>query len=120
MLPKANRIKKKKDFEIIFKDSKGFKNSILIFRVRKNNLGLNRFGFVVSQKVSKRAVIRNKVRRRLSDIAKAEMGIIKAGIDIVMIALPGIEKKEFGEIKEIIKESLSKMGLINKNKPINV
>ena len=108
MLPKINRIKKKKDFEIIFKNSKSFKTNLFIFRIMKNNLGFNRFGFVVSLKVSKKAVIRNKIRRRLSEIIKAEEKNIKAGTDLVVIALPGIEKKEFPELKEIVKNALLK------------
>ena len=59
MLAKINRIKKKKDFEVIFKNSKSLKNNLFILKVAKNNLGLNRFGFVVSLKISKKATVRN-------------------------------------------------------------
>lgn len=106
MFPKINRIKKKKDFETIFKKSKSFKNNLFIFKIMENNLGINRFGFVVSQKVSKKATVRNKVRRRLTETVKAEAKNIKNGIDLVLIALPGIEKKEFLEIKESVKNAL--------------
>jgi len=112
MLPKINRIKKKKDFEIIFKNSKSFKNNLFIFKITKNNLGLNRFGFVVSQKVSKKATVRNKIRRRLAEAIRARIKDIKIGTDLVLIALPGIEKKEFSEIKEAINNMLIKSGLI--------
>jgi len=78
----------------------------------KNNLGLNRFGFVVSQKVSKKATIRNKVRRRLTEAIKVRAKNIKTGIDVILIALPGIEKKEFSEIKEIVNNALIKSKLI--------
>jgi len=114
MLPKINRIKKKKDFEKIFKNSKSFKNNLFIFRIAKNDLDQNRFGFVVSQKVSKRAVIRNKVRRRLTESIKAEINNIKNNTDLVIIALHGIEKKEFSEIKESVREALIKAKLINR------
>jgi ribonuclease P protein component len=112
MLPKINRIRKKKDFEVIFKNSKSFKNSLIIFRIKENNLGQNRFGFVVSQKVSKNATKRNKVKRRLSELIASELEKIKPNIDLVLIALPGIEKKEFSEIKEIVNASLVKAKLI--------
>ena len=102
MLPKINRVKKKKDFEEIFKKGKSFRSSFFILRVTKNDLGLNRFGFVVSQKISKRAVVRNKIRRRLAEAVKAETKSMKAGADLVIIALPGIEKEDFSQIKETI------------------
>jgi ribonuclease P protein component len=112
MLSKINRIKKKKDFEMIFKTSKSLKNSFLIFKITKNNLGLNRFGFVVSSKVSKKATTRNKIKRRLAELMAAELKSIKIGTDMVLIALPGIEKKEFSEIKENINNTLVKLGLL--------
>jgi ribonuclease P protein component len=108
MLPKVNRIRKKKDFETIFKNSKSFKNNLFIFKIANNSLGLNRFGFVVSQKVYKKATVRNKVRRRLMEAIKSQMGSIKNGTDLVLIALSGIEKKEFSEIREAINSALSK------------
>ncbi len=114
MLPKVNRIRKKKDFEAIFKNSKSFKNNLFIFKIAKNNLGINRFGFVVSQKVSKKAVVRNKIRRRLSEIIKAKFHTIKNGTDIVIIALPGIDKREFSEMNEGVEKTIIKLGLILK------
>jgi len=112
MLPKINRIKKRKDFKVIFKNSKSLKNSLFVLRAGKNNLELNRFGFVVSLKVSKKATIRNKIRRRLVEAIKPEINKIKTGSDLVLIALPGIEKKKFSEIKEVIKSALEKAKLI--------
>jgi len=114
MLPKINRIKKKKDFEELFKDSKSIRSNLFIFKIRKNNLGLNRFGFVVSKKISAKATVRNKTRRRLAESIKAKVTEIKPETDLIIIALPGIEKKEFLEIKEAINSALVKSGLINK------
>ena len=74
MLPKKNRLKNKKDFERVFKQGKGFKEDFLFFKITKNNLKENRFGFIVSLKVSKKAVLRNKVKRRLREIIKKRAG----------------------------------------------
>jgi len=112
MLPKINRIKKKKDFETIFKNSKSFRNNLFIFKTRKNNLKLNRFGFVVSQKVSKKATLRNKIKRRLGEAIRDKMENIEIGTDLVFITLPGIEKKEFSEIKKAVEDSLVKAKLV--------
>jgi len=114
MLPKINRIKKEKDFEAIFKNSKSFRSNLFIFKIMKNNLGINRFGFVVSKKVSLRATIRNKVRRRLTETIKVKTTDMINGIDLLIIALPGIEKKEFSETKEAINNALVKSGIILK------
>ncbi|MGD0576461.1 MAG: ribonuclease P protein component [Candidatus Staskawiczbacteria bacterium] len=112
MLPKINRIKKKKDFEIIFKKGASFKNGLFVLRFVKNNSDKSRFGFIVSQKVSKKATVRNKIRRRLTEIIKAERKTIKAGTDLVLIAMPGAEKKDFSEIKESLSGLLLKAKII--------
>ena len=113
MLTKANRIKKKKDFETIFKNGSNFEARFLVFKILKNDLGYSRFGFVVSQKVSKKAVIRNKVRRRITEIIKANFHQIQKGVDVVIIFLPGIEKKEFPELREMVIKNFLKSKIIN-------
>ena len=112
MLPKANRLRKKKDFEELFKKGKSFKNNFLTLKIAQNNLKESRFGFIVSQKVSKKAVLRNKIKRRLRDIIKRNIKDIKNGMDVVIIVLTGLEKKSFLEIKEILNILLKKAGLI--------
>ena len=92
-----------------------FKNNLFILKTVKNNLGINRFGFIVSLKVSKKATIRNKIRRRLVEAVGAETKNIKLGTDLILIALSGIEKKDFSIIKEALKSALIKTGLLIKN-----
>ncbi len=108
MLPKANRLKKKKDFEAVSKQGSSFKNSFLILKVAGNTLIENRFGFVISQKVSKKAVIRNKLRRRLASIIK-KMHVLEGGKDFVFIGLAGLEKKDFVELENIVKILFTKI-----------
>ena len=115
MLPKTNRIKKKKDFEIIFKKAKSFRNNLFILKVIENGLAINRVGFVVSSKISKKAVVRNKVRRRFAEILKNKINNIEKGIDLVFIALPGIEKKDFSEVKDAINDALVRTKLTTRD-----
>lgn len=117
MLPKLNRLKKKKDIERVFKEGKGFKEDFLVLKVIKNNLKNLRFAFIVSQKVSKKATLRNKIRRRLSELVRLKikktkkdscLTIDQLGLDIVIMALPGLEKKDFWENKESIDKLFAK------------
>lgn len=113
MLSQKNRLKKKKDFERVLKRGKGFKEGFLVLKTIQNNLNIPRFGFVVSQKVSKKAVQRNKIKKRLRKLVFLKIPEIKKGIDGVFIALPGLENKNFWEIKEIT-DTLFKKAKINK------
>ena len=110
MLPKDNRIQKKKDIERIFKEGTSFKEGLLVLKTAKSNLNVCRFGFIVSQKISKKANIRNKVKRRLREIIRLKMKLLKPGTDNLFIALPGIEKKEFKQqqIEEMVEKLFKK------------
>jgi len=114
MLTKTNRLRKEKDFEGLFKKGKSFKNGFLILKIVQNNLKESRFAFIVSQKVSKKAVLRNKVKRRLRDIVRKNMKEIKKGVDVALITLSGIEKQSFIETKKTLDDLFKKTGLINK------
>jgi ribonuclease P protein component len=112
MLPKINRIKKKKEFEAIFKKGARFKNSLFVLLVAKNNLNEVRIGFITSQKVSKKAVIRNKVRRRLSEAVKLYMDKINDGSDLVFIALAASKESNFADLKDAVGSMLNKSKII--------
>ena len=102
MLQKTHSLTKKKDFGMVFKKGGMVKNDFLILRTLESGLKESRFGFVVSKKVSTKATLRNKIKRRLRQAVFNNLKKIKKSIDVVVVALPGIEKKSFLEIREII------------------
>jgi len=112
MLKKINRLKKKKDFEKVLKKGKGFKQDFLLCKIIKNNLKISRFGFIVSQKISKKATVRNKLKRKLSELVRVKLEKIKNGIDIIFIVFPGLENKDFWEIEGIIKKIFEKIKIL--------
>lgn len=111
MLPKENRLKKKKDFERIFKEGRGFKEGFLFLKVVKNNLKSNRFGFLVGKNFSKKATLRNSLRRRLRETIRLKMPKFKKNFDVVLIITPGLETKDFWEIEETINKLFLKAKL---------
>ncbi len=113
MLPKKNRLRKKKDFEKVLKRGRGFKEDFLILKVKKNRLKELRFGFIVSQKVSKKAVVRNKIKRRFREAARERIKRINKKVDIILIALPGAEAKDFQETKTTIEKLFKKAGILS-------
>ena len=113
MLQKENRLKKKKDFEKLFKEGRSFREKLLVLKANKNNLGKSRFGFIVSKKVSKKAVARNKIRRQLREIVRKEINNYQKGFDVAIIALPGIELKSFKEIDQTLKSALKKIKILD-------
>jgi len=111
MLKKTNRLTKTKDIDRVFKGGKSFFGKTVGFKITNNDLGYNRINFIVSTKVSKKAVVRNKIKRQLREIIKAEMPKLASSKDLVIIALPPIVDLAFLEISSEIKSSLRKIKL---------
>lgn len=95
-----------------FHNSYSFSVPQFVLKERKNNLALNRFGIVVSKKIDKRAVVRNKIKRMfrisLLDLNKN----MAPGHDILFIARAGILNKTKEENQELIKNAIEKAGLM--------
>lgn len=112
MLPKKNRLTRKKDFDLVFKKGKSFKEDFLILRAVGSKTEDCRFGIVVSKKISKKATVRNRVKRKLRALTELKIKKIKKGTDIIFIALPGLERKEFSEVEKTINSLFKKSKLI--------
>lgn len=124
MLPKLNRLKKNKDIKRVLEKGKGFKEGFLILRLLPNKLGKIRFTFIVSQKVSPKATLRNKIKRRLRELIRLKIEKTKParlisqgkaggkGIDAIIIAVPGLENKDFWEIDKTINKLLKRAKII--------
>jgi len=137
MLEKKYRISKDKEYKKIFRKSKKFDTENLVFRVAKRNVtstdlshrkntedsnklkpnayGLNsRFGFVVSNKIDKRAARRNGLKRRLRAVIGENLDTIKPGFDVViMVKKQPKYPYKYEEIKSEVLEGIRRCGLIS-------
>lgn len=113
MLPRQNRLKKTKDFERVFKQGLFINDRFITFKVAKNGLDATRFGFVVSTKISKKAVIRNKIKRWLRSAVSPFLKNTPSGFDVVVMTKPAIANSDFDEIKNIIEKMLAKINGLN-------
>jgi ribonuclease P protein component len=111
VLPKAHRLKKKKDFERVFKKGKGKREGFLFLKFIENERNISRVGFVVSKKISKKATLRNRIKRKLREATRMLLPEIKPGFDIVIVAKKGIENLNFWETKENLEKLFKKSNL---------
>ena len=112
MLSSVSRLKKKKDFERVFKKGEGFKEDFLYLKFLKNNLKNSRFGVIVSKKFSLKATARNKIKRKIREIIKIKLPQIKKEVDAAIVVLPGLGEKDFWEMEEIITKLFGKAGIL--------
>jgi len=111
MLKRDNRIGRNKEFDRAFKIGQSFYGKILGLKVVDNDLEISRLGVLISTKVSKKAVIRNKFKRQIKQIIRTELPELKKGKDLVIIVFPQILDKNFQEISLFLKNSLRQLKL---------
>ncbi|WKZ24796.1 MAG: ribonuclease P protein component [Patescibacteria group bacterium] len=107
MLPKANCIRLTRDFERIFSEKRALNGKFIKIKVIATGLPVVRFGIITSTKVSKKAVLRNKIRRRIKSILAKNLIKMPSGFDVVVICSPAAAKASFSDLQQDINESLS-------------
>ncbi len=109
---KITRLKKRSDFLHVQKNARKWVAKGLIIEVAPNdNLGL-RVGFTVSKRVSKLAVTRNLVKRRLRSMTQEILSdYAHHNLDVVLIGrLSGIER-DYNVIKNDLVWCLKKLDI---------
>ncbi|MGQ9872205.1 ribonuclease P protein component [Leptodesmis sp.] len=97
-LPKAHRLKCRQDFSQVYQQGKRFKTAHLTLRVLRRSPSPSlasssqplptRIGFSISLKVDKRAVVRNRIRRRLQAIVRQLLPFMGGSWDLLVIVHP--------------------------------
>ena len=77
--------------------SNGQANSCLVLYARKNRTETNRVGITVSKKLGK-AVVRNRVRRRLREVYRLNEEKFQSGWDIVVVARSRAVDAKFSQL----------------------
>lgn len=96
---REQRLRRRRDFAAAYRKGRIQSDQLLVLRVLPNSLPVSRFGFVAG-KVVGGAVVRNRVKRRLREAARALP--VRAGLDIVI----GARKPAAGAPYEALARSL--------------
>jgi len=99
MLLRKNRLPTNM-FEDTFKKGHVFKNDIFLLKCVKLENNEQRFGITVSKKISKKAVIRNRLKRQIREIIKTELKNIQTGVHCTIVTQPTIIKLSYKEIEK--------------------
>lgn len=88
MLSKTHRLTKQKDFKAIFRKGKRSFGRFFAIRFLKNDQENPRVAVVASNKVSKKAVERNKIKRQVREIVRLHMDKVNKPLDIIINISP--------------------------------
>lgn len=112
MLPQANRLRKKEDFNRAYRYGKSIAGQFLVLYYRSNGQGNTRIGFSVSRKIGK-ATVRNRVKRLIREICRKHMQEFLQGFDLIFIARPKIKGIRYALVEQEMVRLCKKAKLIN-------
>jgi len=104
MLPKQYRLARS-DFDLVFKKGRRIRGKTfsLVVLPSENKDETSKIGIVITKKVHKKAVDRNKLKRQVSDIVyHYALGTLPKGLKAVIMAFPTQKSREYQETKEEI------------------
>ena len=116
MLQKKYRLKKYSAFNATYKlrNTVSDSNICIYFGKEKPSCDITtKFAFVVSKKIHKRAVVRNRIKRLMREsvrliLKKSEIEGVHRYLSVILIARAGAIGKSFNEIDTSVKKLLNK------------
>lgn len=113
MLAKKFRLTGSRDFKKIQTEGQIYQsNSFGLAYLNRKDEEASRFAFVVSTKISKDAVDRNRFKRVMSEAVRTSSIDIRPGFDVIFLAKTTIVKTPTSEVMKEVKASLKESGLL--------
>lgn len=115
MLKKEYRLKKRTAFSATYKTGKSFhKDGITLFCGKNKTINIpTKIGFVVSKKIHKRAVKRNRIKRLMREAVrlyiKDNSSFDTKYISLIFAATSSLLEKNYNEINTGIKKLMDKL-----------
>jgi len=85
-LKRALRLRKNSEFQRVRQQGRSITSRLLILAWTPNDVAQLHIGFVVSKRVSKHAVERNRLKRLLGEVMYSSLAELSPGWDIVLTA----------------------------------
>jgi ribonuclease P protein component len=102
-------LNKSTQFNIVYDGGKSWAGKEIVLKALPNTLDTSRFGFVVSSRLGK-AVVRNRVKRRLREIARLTQ--VSSGWDIILIARVPAAEADYKSLEKSVRKLLLRAGII--------
>lgn len=111
MFPVKNRLTKKKDLELVLNRGHRSFARDLGLKFISNNLDHSRFTVIVSNKISKKAVERNQIKRRLREILRLAAPNLVENLDLIVLTKDSVKNLNYQGLEEQIYYCLNRAKL---------
>lgn len=91
-------VRKNREFQDIYKHGTSYANRLLVMYVMESGEDGNRIGISVSKKVGN-SVVRHHITRLLRESYRLNKPMVKAGLDIVVVARAAAKESNFRQIE---------------------
>jgi ribonuclease P protein component len=83
-LRKADKLRKNKKFQAVYKGGKSVSNRLLVLYMLPNQSNCNKIGFAAGKRLGN-AVIRNRVKRMMREAFRLNRDKLPAGYDFILV-----------------------------------
>jgi ribonuclease P protein component len=114
MLSRSNRFHGYGSLRRVYADGKTIRDPLLSLKFRHNDRrNTYRCAVVVSKKVHKSAVVRNRIRRRVYEAVRSQAGNITGTYDLVFTVFnEEVATMPAGQLRQLIEHHLKEAGII--------
>ncbi|USR91471.1 ribonuclease P protein component [Phormidium yuhuli AB48] len=124
MLPKAHRLRHWKDFQTVYRRGHRARARVLGLRAYRqsqpetegnstHSVPPTRFGISVGRKISKKAVVRNQIKRRLRAALRQLLPRVQPGWDVIVIAYPEAKECNSRHFLQELEQLLARVEVLN-------
>lgn len=112
MLSKDNILKKRADFEVVKDKGRLYQSPLFGMLVLSENVEETKFGFLISKKISKRAVDRNRIRRLMAEAVRFNLKGIKKKVWVVFLVKRKMLGLKQAEVRLEVENMMKMIGII--------
>ena len=98
---KKDILRKKEDFDAIYKAGRSVPDRYIVLFYRKNDLSYNRTAFLASKKVGN-SIGRHRLKRQLREICRLRETELLCGCDLVIIARTRAKGRSYQELERAL------------------
>jgi len=116
-LPKANRLRHRNQFKAVYQKGERCSGKYLVLlllrEVSPNDVSPPQVGISISLKVSKKAVVRNRIKRQIRAIMQGLLPQFPQGLKLVVIVKPQAQMCQYEDFLRELRELLIKLEVLH-------
>ena len=109
-MPPFEMLRHKADFDALGRHGTVRSGRLLVLRAARTERPGTRIGLSTPRTIGG-AVQRNRVRRRLRDLLRGQLGATSAGWDLLLIARPEAGSASYADLREALRSLLEQSGI---------